>query len=195
MKRLSRSFIKLFAALSILLMAGCAGVPLLTIAKMATLNPQDVIMGDASQYMIAFDVSSAVKTKSEHVPSIMIESRPNVAGDFPIFERALAFEEVKAGVAIPNLKPASSGRKWIVYRLSPTGREGHADFLRYVESVKNRPNKLGGVSLNMAIPLDFLAEIMPRTNDDHVEALVQLKASSGFIKLWSGNANTLKRTG
>jgi hypothetical protein len=193
MKRWNRSFATLIAAIALPLFAGCAGVPLLTMAKMAMLNPQDVIMGDASQYMIAFDVSSTVKAQPEKLPFIAIDMRPNVAGDFPVFERTLAFEEIGVGVAIPSLKPAKAGRKWIVYRLSQSGREGHAEFLRFIEREKNRPIKLGGAQLDVSISLDFLADIIPRTDDNRVEAFLQLKSVDGFTKLWSGNASTINR--
>lgn len=175
------------------LTASCAGVPLMTMARMATVDPGDIIVGDAGQYALAFNVDQKVIPRKETTPTLDIAMRPNVEGDYPVFERKMQFEIAKENPVSLGLAPSTAGRQWIIYRLSPAGRKEHVDFLRYVQTQKSRPNPRGGGNLTAEFSLDFIAALIPQSADERVEAWIQLKTTTGFSKLWSGNSKTLAK--
>lgn len=181
------------AVLCISLLASCAGIPLTTMVRMATIEPSDIILGDAGQYALAFDVDQKVIPRKESTPTLDIAVRPNVEGDGLVFERQMQFEIAKDNPALLGLAPSKTGRQWIIYRLSAAGRKDHVDFLQYVETQKTRPIRRGGANLTASFSLDFIADLIPQSADDRVEAWVQLKTTTGFLKLWSGNSKTLAK--
>ena len=191
--KLRRAHFLFVTALCAALLASCVGVPLTTMARMATVDPGDIIFGDAGQYALAFNVDQKVIPRKEATPTLDIAMRPNVEGDYPVFERKMQFEIAKENPVSLGLAPYTAGRQWIVYRLSPAARKEHVDFLRYVQIQKSRLNPRGGGNLTAEFSLDFIAELIPQSADDRIEAWVQLKTTTGFLKLWSGNSKTLAK--
>ncbi len=174
------------------LLSSCAGIPLTTMARMAMMEPGDIILGDASQYALAFEVDQKVVPREQSVPTLDVAVRPNVEGDIPVFERKMQFEIAKDNTASLGLTPAKAGRQWVIYRLSQSGQRDHADFLQYIQERKKKPNPRGA-SLDLSFSIEFIADLIPKNADEHVEAWVRLKTTTGFIKLWSGNSETLAK--
>ncbi len=181
------------AAFCMTLLASCAGIPLMTMLRMATIEPGDIIFGDAGQYALAFNVDQKVVPRKESIPTLDIEVRPNVEGDAPVFERQMQFEIARDNPALLGLAPSKTGRQWIIYRLSPAGRKDHIDFVQYIETQKTRPVRRGGAALTASFSLGFITDLIPKNADERVEAWVQLKTTTGFLKLWSGNSKTLAK--
>ena len=190
---LRRAHFIFIAAFCITLLASCAGIPLMTMAKMATIEPSDIIFGDAGQYALAFDVDQKVMPREKSIPTLDVAVRPNVEGDIPAFERKMQFEIAKDNPALLGLSPSKAGRQWFIYRLSQSGQRDHVDFLHYVQVQKNRPNPRGGAKLTFSFSIDFIADLIPQNADERVEAWVQLKTTVGFLKLWSGNSKMLAK--
>ncbi len=181
------------AACCAALLVSCAGVPIMTMARMATIEPSDIILGDVRQFALAFDVDQKVVPREATIPTLDFEVRPNVVGDGPVFERKMQFEIAKDNPASLGLTPTKQGRQWIIYRLSPSGQKDHIDFLQYMQAQKSRPNPRGGGTLTASVSIDFIADLIPKNADEHVEAWVRLKTTAGFLKLWSGNSKTLAK--
>jgi hypothetical protein len=176
-------------------LAGCSGVPLWTMARMATINPGDIITGDASQYVLAVNVDAGVNANltSTDVPRIDIESFTNVPGDWAPFSGVLEFERVQEAPASLGLAAPTQGRRWIIYRLSAAGKAKHAAFLQYIDEFRKRPNPKGGGRMQFGLELDFAATILRESKDQNVDLWLRLKTRDGFFRLWSGNAQSLAR--
>jgi hypothetical protein len=175
------------------LLSGCAGMPILTAARMATLNTPDVLFGDATHFAVALNVDQQVHIPPDYRPTLEIDISPNVAGDYPPFKRSLSFEAISSTTAPFGLSNAKSGRQWVVLRFSRKSVTQHEELKSYIADVKKRPDPKGGGKMNTGLSLPPLGDFLPKGVDGYSEVWVRLSERDGFFEFWSGTLTTLPR--
>jgi hypothetical protein len=175
------------------LLSGCAGMPLLTAAKMATLNTADVLFGDSTHFAVALNVDQQVRIPPDYRPTLDIDISPNVAGDYPPFKHNLSFEAISSTAAPIGLKNAKVGRHWVVLRFSLKSVTQHEELKAYVAAAKTRPNPKGGFKMSMDLSLPPLRDFVPQGVDGYSEVWVRLSERDGFFEFWTGTLSALPR--
>ena len=122
-------------------LVGCAGVPLMSAFKLATINPIEIIEGDPTHLMLALNVDASIKGSREKRPLLYLKVEPKVVGDFEKFERFLNFELSGAEPRTLGLSDKANGRTWLIYQLSPAAIKGVRDFQSYFEQAKQRKER------------------------------------------------------
>jgi hypothetical protein len=173
-------------------LSGCAGVPLISMVKLTTLNPNDIIQGDPTSIIFALNVDANIGGTRDKRPALNVESVPNIGGDFERFDRRLDFELSIADPRTLGLEAAVKNRAWLIYRLSPEAVQGVREFQTYIHNVRKRKEKKGGGSLTITLDNDWLAETYPRFHDTQVQIWLQLNGKDRFLEMWSGRLGNSK---
>lgn len=173
----------LFAAGALFALGGCAGVPLRTMAKLATLQPADLMVADPRVFAVALDVDARVQPGPGRTPVVDLALEPVEAGAFAAQKFALASEPYAVPQSELGLRAAKPGRHWLVYRLTPAAAadlEKAQAVMRGAREAKQRGR------LTLAVRNDWIAELVPAARGTETSTWVRLARADGFFELWSG---------
>jgi hypothetical protein len=169
-------------------LAGCAGVPLRTVARLRTVRPDDLLAADAREFGIALELDARVKTASGRVPVVDLALRPVDDGAFQPLILVLACAAEPASPGELGLRAARPGRHWLVYRLAEDSARDLAVAQAKIRDARDR--KLRG-TLAVGVRNDWIAEVYPVAVGSEASTWVRMKRSEGFFELWSGRVPPL----
>jgi hypothetical protein len=175
------------------LLAGCAGIPLSTVARMATFKPETLLDADPAELRVALDFDARMRAVFAQVPELLVSVKPADAGTFVPIDRNIPFGLDDGDPAKLGLAPARPGRQWLVYRLDPRGATALREvqqLMRALRDAKPKPHR--GV-LRIEVKLDGVGDAFPELHDTHLESWLRITAADGFFKLWSGRVGDTGR--
>lgn len=164
-------------------LAGCAGVPLATMARLATLRPDDLLAADPRQVSVALDVDARVKPAAGRAPVVDLALEPVDPAAFAPLELALPSEPDPTPVRDLGLAAPAPGRHWLVYRLTePAARD-----LALAQATMRRAREAKHKGrLSLEVRNDWIAEFYPVARGSAASTWLRLARADGYFELWSG---------
>ena len=169
-------------------LAGCAGVPLRTVARLRTVRPDDLLAADAREFGVALELDARVKSASGRAPVVDMALRPIDEG---VFRALVLVLECVVDTAAPHelgLRAARPGRHWLVYRLAEDSARDLAVAQATIRDARDR--KLRG-TLSVGVRNDWIAEVHPIAVGSEASTWVRMKRTEGYFELWSGRIPAL----
>lgn len=187
-----KKFSAIYILLLTLVLSACAGVPLSTMAKMATFKGEQLIDVEPAQFYVALNVDARIQPSTTRTPKFQISIKPKDEKGFDPVEMEIPFQLVAVDPAKMGLDPAQPGKKWLLYGFGSEGiKELKAvqDKFRAIRADKNRPK---GGHLALGVSQDWVGEMYPQYKNTYLESWLRLNPKDGFFKLWSGRVDSLK---
>jgi hypothetical protein len=169
-------------------LAGCAGVPLRTVARLRTIRPHDLLAADAREFGVALELDARVKTASGRAPVVDLALRPVDDGAFRALVLVLDCVVEPAAPRELGLRAARPGGHWLVYRLADDSARDLAIAQATIRDARDR--KLRG-TLSVGVRNDWIAEVHPIAVGSEASTWVRMKRSEGYFELWSGRIPAL----
>ena len=169
-------------------LAGCAGVPLRTVARLRTVRPDDILAADAREFGVALELDVRVKPASGRVPVVDLALRPVDDGAFRPVILVLTCTADSASPRELGLRAAKPGRHWLVYRLAEDSARDLAVAQATIRDARDR--KLRG-TLAVGVRNDWIAEVYPVAVGSEASTWVRMQRSEGYFELWSGRVPPL----
>lgn len=169
-------------------LAGCAGVPLRTVARLRTVRPDDLLAADARDFGVALELDARVGIASGRAPIVDLALRPVDEGAFRPLVLVLECVVDPAAPRELGLRPARPGRHWLVYRLAEDSARDLAVAQATIRDARDR--KLRG-TLSVGVRNDWVAEVHPVAVGSEASTWVRMKRSEGYFELWSGRIPAL----
>jgi len=173
----------LLATAGAIALAGCAGVPLRTLAQLRTVRPDDLLAAGAREFGVALELDARVKTAAGRVPVVDLALRPVDEAAFQPVILVLACAAEPASPRELGLRAARPGRHWLVYRLAEDSARDLAVAQATIRDARDR--NLRG-TLTVGVRTDWIAEVYPVAVGSEASTWVRMKRSEGFFELWSG---------
>jgi hypothetical protein len=165
------------------LLAGCAGVPLSTMARLRRVGPDDLLAADARDFAVALEVDAKVKPASGRGPVVDLSLDPVEAGAFPQVAYVLACDPALPLPREFGLREAKPGRHWLAYRLTDAAARDVASAQQVIREVRAAKQR-GRMSLS--VRLDWIADVYPQVRGTEASTWVRLRRADGFVELWAG---------
>jgi hypothetical protein len=170
----------LFAALAL---AGCAGVPLGTMARLAAKGPDYFVDAKPAEMRVALDVDARMKSAAIKAPVLKVvlkteggEPGSGIVRDIPLVRDA-------ADATLLRLPPPQAGHVWLVYGLDAAGARQMSEIQQRLRDLRAAKQK---GSLGVGVEVDGLAEAFPQFATTELATWMQVADRDGFYKLWSG---------
>ena len=177
------AFLAAALAASATLLAGCAGVPLTTSARMLAKGNDYVIRADPAQLRIALDVDERIKAAAAAPPMLHLVVRTDSAHPAPDFVRDIPLVADRADPVQLGLPAVGAGRAWMVYALDAAGARQMAELQQRLAAM--RAGKQKG-TLAIGVRIDGVAETVPQYATTRIATWMRVAAADGFFELWSG---------
>ncbi|MFO1314081.1 MAG: hypothetical protein U1F58_00625 [Burkholderiales bacterium] len=177
------AFLATVLAIAAAFLAGCAGVPLTTSARMLAKGNDYVIRADPAQLRIALNVDERIKAAAVAPPALHLVVRTDSAHPAPDFVRDIPLVPETADTAQLGLPAAGAGRAWMIYALDPAGARQMAELQQRLSAM--RAGKQKG-TLAIGVRIDGVAEAVPQYATTRIETWMRVAAADGFFELWSG---------
>lgn len=169
-----------------LLAAGCAGVPLSTMAKLAAFRPETLLDADPAELRAALNADARLRPQTGQAPQLTVAIRPAESGTFPPLDRSIALH-VDAGDAVRlGLAPARPGRQWLLYRLDAQGVAAVREVQELMRAARNAKPKPHRGSLTVNVRHEGVGGVAPELRDTRLETWLRVTTADGFVKLWEG---------
>ena len=184
-----RMMLRAGAASAVLATAGCAGVPLRTIAKLRSMRPADLLEADPREFRVAFDVDARVHAAAGKAPALDVVLTPEETGA-AVRSWTLPLVDDPASAVTTGLPTPAPGRHWLVWRLSETGSIVLVDFQREIKAVRARG---GHGSIAVTVRREWVAAASPVVVGTRVHAWARLARGDEFVEIWSGRVPDVLR--
>lgn len=171
---------------SALLAAGCAGVPVATVARLAAFRPETLLDADPADLRAGLNADARLRPKPGQAPQLAVAVRPAEPGTFAPLDRSIALQVDDGDPVRLGLAPARPGRQWLLYRLDAQGvvaLQEVQELLRAARSAKPKPHR-GSLTIN--VRHDGVGGAAPELRDTRLETWLRVTAADGFFKLWEG---------
>jgi len=178
----------LVAAAGVVALAGCAGVPLRTVARLRTVRPDDLLAADAREFGVALELDARVKSASGRAPVVDMALRPIDEGAFRPLVLVLECVVDTAAPRELGLRAARPGRHWLVYRLAEDSARDLAVAQATMRDARDRKSR---GTLSVGVRNDWIAEVHPIAVGSEASTWVRVKRSEGYSELWSGRIPAL----
>ena len=180
----------LMAALASL--AGCGGIPLGSLPKLARLSGQ-LLEADPAQFMVALQVDARVVPPAGAVPLLHIQLKPKVEGSFAPVDRKLPLAMTLATSATLGLDAPGPGRRWLVYSLPPATQAELQKVQAMVKQAQSQTGYQRGGTLALGVEQKDLAVTDPALARTKWTTWMQVKQSEGFFEVWSGTPEEIRK--
>jgi hypothetical protein len=163
--------------------AGCAGVPLATVAQLAMKGQGYLADADPAQVRIALDVDARIKAAAIKPPSLNLVLKPEGADAGATFTRDIALVPDATDSTRLALPAAGAGRGWLVYGFDAAGARQMAELQQRLREMRSAKQK---GSLAISVKVDGVEEAFPQFAATELATWMRVAAADGFFKLWSG---------
>lgn len=186
MKRVLFSF-ALCAAL-----AGCGGVPLRALPRLAQLS-SSLLVASPAEFMVALQVDARLTPPPGAVPLLVLKLTPKVAGAFEPIDKKLPMQLAVVSGATLGLGTPATGRRWLIYSLPPATQAELQRVQTTVRQAQAAPGYQRGGNLAMGVEQDSLVTTDPTLARTRWDTWLQVKRSEGFFEVWSGTLAELQK--
>lgn len=186
MKRVLFSF-ALCAAL-----AGCGGVPLRALPRLAQLS-SSLLVASPAEFMVALQVDARLTPPPGAVPLLVLKLTPKVAGAFEPIDKKLPMQLAVVSGATLGLDAPAAGRRWLIYSLPPATQAELQRVQTTVRQAQAAPGYQRGGNLAMGVEQDSLVTTDPTLARTRWDTWLQVKRSEGFFEVWSGTLAELQK--
>lgn len=186
MKRVLFSF-ALCAAL-----AGCGGVPLRALPRLAQLS-SSLLVASPAEFMVALQVDARLTPPPGAVPLLVLKLTPKVAGAFEPIDKKLPMQLAVVSGATLGLGTPATGRRWLIYSLPPATQAELQRVQTTVRQAQAAPGYQRGGNLAMGVEQDSLVTTDPALARTRWDTWLQVKRSEGFFEVWSGTLAELQK--
>lgn len=186
MKRVLFSF-ALCAAL-----AGCGGVPLRALPRLAQLS-SSLLVASPAEFMVALQVDARLTPPPGAVPLLVLKLTPKVAGAFEPIDKKLPMQLAVVSGATLGLDAPATGRRWLIYSLPPATQAELQRVQTTVRQAQAAPGYQRGGNLAMGVEQDSLVTTDPALARTRWDTWLQVKRSEGFFEVWSGTPAELQK--
>lgn len=173
-------------------LAGCGGIPLTSLPRLAQLSGQ-LLEADPAQFMVALQVDARVVPPPGAVPHLLIQLKPKVEGAFPPVDRKLPLALTTSASATAGLEAPGAGRRWLIYSLPPATQAELRQVQTMVRQARTQPGYQGGGSLSLGVEQKDLAVTDPALARTRWSTWMQVKQSDGFFEVWSGTPEEIRK--
>lgn len=163
------------------LVAGCAGVPLTTTARLLAKGSDYLAGADPVQLRVALDVDARIKAAVATPPLLRLVLKAD--GAAPDFVREIPLVADATEPAQLGLPAAAPGRGWMVWRLDADGARQMAELQQKLRDMRAAKQK---GSLAIGVRIEGIAEAVPQYATTRIETWMRVAAADGFFELWSG---------
>jgi hypothetical protein len=163
--------------------AGCAGVPLATVAQLAMKGQGYLADADPAQVRIALDVDARIKAAALKPPSLNLVLKPEGGDAGAAFTRDIALVPDAADATRLTLPAAGAGRGWLIYGFDAAGARQMAELQQRLREMRSAKQK---GSLAISVKLDGVEEAFPQFATTELATWMRVATADGFFKLWSG---------
>lgn len=186
MKRVLFSF-ALCAAL-----AGCGGVPLRALPRLAQLS-SSLLVASPAEFMVALQVDARLTPPPGAVPVLVLKLTPKVPGAFEPIDKRLPMQLAVVSGATLGLDAPAAGRRWLIYSLPPATQAELQRVQTTVRQAQAVPGYQRGGNLAMGVEQDSLVTTDPALARTRWDTWLQVKRSEGFFEVWSGTPTELQK--
>ena len=173
-----------------LALAGCAGVPVTTVARLATKGPDYLLDAQPLDLRVGLDVDERLKAAATKSPVLVAVLR---SGDGPpVLERNIPLVVDTTPSDLQGLPSAGARRAWLVWRVEPAGASEFAEVQQRLRAMRSAKQK---GSLGLGVKLDGIAEGFPQYTDTEVAIWMRIAPADGYYKMWSGRIADATRKG
>ena len=173
-------------------LAGCGGIPLTSLPRLAQLSSQ-LLEADPAQFMVALQVDARVVPPPGAVPLLIIQLKPKVEGAFAPVDRKLPLAMTTATSATLGLDAPGPGRRWLVYSLPPATQAELQRVQAMVKQAQAQPGYQRGGTLALGVEQKDLAVTDPALARTQWSTWMQVKQSEGFFEVWNGTPEEIRR--
>ncbi|MFO1414947.1 MAG: hypothetical protein U1F10_13755 [Burkholderiales bacterium] len=174
---------RLALAVLALALAGCAGVPVTTMARLATKGPDYLLDAQPLELRVALDVDERIKAAATQSPVLVVVLRSADRDAPPVLERNIPLAVDTAPSARQGLPAAGAHRGWLVWRVDPAGARQFAEVQQRLRDMRAAKEK---GSLGLGVKLDGLAQAFPQFMSTEVATWMLIRPEDGYYKMWSG---------
>lgn len=169
------------------LMAGCGGIPLRSLPRLARLSKQ-LLDADPAEFGIAVQLDVRMAPPPQAHPWLLLKLTPRKAGSFDPVDARLPLRAGPPSGGLQGLDPAPRGRRWLVYSLPPETQAELRRVQAQIRQARPSPGEDRGGSLSIGIEQNDLATAMadPALVNTSWQTWVQTHRSEGFFMLWEG---------
>ena len=173
-------------------LAACGGIPLSSLPKLVQLSSQ-LLDADPAQFIVALQVDARVAPPPGAVPLLQIQLQPKVEGAFAPLDRKLPLALTTATSATLSLDAPGPGRRWLVYSLPPATQAELQKVQAMVKQAQAQPGYQRGGRLALGVEQKDLAVTDPALARTRWSTWMQVKQSEGFLEVWNGTPEEIKR--
>jgi hypothetical protein len=166
-----------------LALAGCAGVPVTTVARLATKGPDYLLDAQPLDLRVALDVDERIRAAATKPPVLVVVLKSADSDAAPVVERNIPLAVDTAPAAGQGLPPAGAHRGWLVWRVDPAGARQFAEVQQRLRDMRAAKQK---GSLGLGIKLDGIAEAFPQYMSTEIATWMLIRPEDGYYKMWSG---------
>jgi hypothetical protein len=164
-------------------LAGCAGVPLSTSARMLAKGNDYVIGAYPAQLRIALNVDERIRAAATAPPMLHLVVRTDAAHPAPDFVRDIPLVASSGDAKELGLPTAGAGRAWMAYQLDAAGARQMAELQQKLAAMRAGRQK---GTLAIGVRIDGVAEAVPQYATTRIETWMRVATADGFFELWSG---------
>lgn len=181
---------RLVLAAGSLALSACGGVPIATVARLATKGPDYLLDAQPLDIRVALDVDERIKAAATQ-PPVLVAVLKAADTQAPVLERNIPLANDANPADLMGLPSPGAHRNWLVWRID---RAGAAQFAEVQQRLRDmRAAKQKG-SLGLGVKLDGIAEAFPQFMSTEVGVWMLVRPADGYYKMWSGRiADAAKR--
>ena len=173
-------------------LAGCGGIPLSSLPKLARLSGQ-LLDADPAQFMVALQVDARVAPPTGAVPLLHIQLKPKIEGAFAPVDRKLPLALTTATSAMTGLDAPGPGRRWLVYSLPPATQAELQKVQAMVKQAQTQPGYQRGGTLALGVEQKDLAVTDPDLARTRWSTWMQVRQGEGFFEVWNGTPEEIRK--
>jgi hypothetical protein len=172
------------------LLAGCGGIPLGSLPRLAQLQHK-LMYANPAEFMIAIQVDDRMVPPAGATPMLLLAIRPSAPGRFEIIDKKLPMHFVTVTANTLKLSPPPAQRRWLIYSLTPESQTELLHMQKYFRRIQAQQQGKGSGDISIGIAQDGVAAKNPELANTQWESWLQISREEGFFKLWSGSVAEL----
>lgn len=180
-------------ALPVVMLAGCGGVPLSALPRLARL-PQLLLEADPAEFALALQMDMRMVPPPGEVPWLILQVRPSAGSRVEPLDRRLALQQAVARATPVGLAAAPAGRRWLLYTLPPATQVELSRLQALARTLRADAQGKGGGTLSVGIEQAALASPDPALAETRWDTWLQTRQADGFFEVWSGTLAQLRRS-
>lgn len=173
---------------------GCGGVPLKALPRLMQM-PNQLLGANPDEFRVALQVDARLAPPAGAVPLLVVQLKPKDPAAFAAFDQKLPMQLTVTSAAAQGLDAPPSGRRWLIYSLTPASQAELRRVQSLVLEAKARPGYQGGGMLGLGVEQEALAKAItdPTLARTRWETWVQVSQADGFLEVWSGTPEEIRR--